>query len=77
MCDEFFALIFAADWFWCKYWIVTILGLLSTDDESASKERYLPYRDEGYNIAMVLPNSSEICVLVSVYALVSVYLYIR
>lgn len=38
MCDKFFALIFAADWFWCKYWIVTILGLLSTDDVSAESK---------------------------------------
>lgn len=62
MCDKFVALIFAADWFWCKYWIVTILGLLHTDDVSASKGR-----DEGYYGTMVLPNTSEICVPVSVY----------
>lgn len=42
MCDKLIALIFAADWFWCKYWIVTISGLLSTDDVSTSKGR-----DEG------------------------------
>lgn len=41
------------------------------------EERYLSYIDEGYNIAMVLPNTSEICVLVSVNELVSVYLYIQ